>query len=194
MKIFSACFPSINSRKENEKEISVDALDKKIHSAIIKNHCISKSACHHTAIEIALFDGKIGKETKSELYKSLENNYSQRYRDIMEIGENNTNSSLVVDQKQSGFLNFIKQDGVLCHTAYLKASDNGSVEYYHTNSMTIDKEILDECGSNSMSLVSGSGITHYEMNHNSISAINRVISSNNWSVSFTPASSLADLN
>lgn len=127
MKILSSCIPFsfFNSKTES---ISIDELNKKIECAIIKNKNIEMNACHKTAIQIAVIDQGVSKETKKQLIESLCDNYSESYKKLMNVGESTLYQRLVTDSMGSGFLNFVKEDGSLCHTAYIKQY-NGNYEY-----------------------------------------------------------------
>ena len=185
MKILSSCIPSsfFNSKIEN---ISIDKLNKKIESAILRKKDIEMNACHKTAIQIAVIDQEISKETKKQLTESLCDNYSESYKKLMNVGENTLYQRLVTDSMESGFLNFVKEDGSLCHTAYIKKY-NGNHEYYHTNYTSIDKAIIDKCGVEIMNQIKGASISHYSMRRDSVAAIDEFMLSNKWRVSFCPA-------
>lgn len=185
MKILSSCNPFLffNSKIES---ISIDELNKKLESEILKNKNIEMNACHKAAIQIAVIDQSISKETKKQLIESLCDNYSESYKKLMDVGENTLYQRLVTDSMESGFLNFVKEDGSLCHTAYIKQY-NGNYEYYHTNYTSIDKAFIDKCGMEVMNQIKGTSISHYSMRRDSVAAINEFMLSNKWRVSFCPA-------
>lgn len=185
MKIMSSCnpFPFFNSKIEN---ISINELNSKLESAILKNKNIEMNACHKTAIQIAVIDQSISKVTKKQLIESLCNNYSESYKSLMNLGENTLSQRLVTDSMESGFLNFVKEDDSLCHTAYIKKY-NGNYEYYHTNYTSLDKAIIDKCGVEIMNQIKGTSISHYTMRGDSVAAIDEFMLSNKWRVSFCPA-------
>jgi hypothetical protein len=189
MKIFSSCIPVsfFDSKKQN---ISIDKLSKKLEDYISKNKNLEMNACHKTAIQIAVIDNGITKETKKQLIESLCDNYSEQYKQLMNVGESQLYPRLVTDSMKSGFLNFVKEDGSLCHTAYIK-EHNGSHEYYHANYSAIDKAIIDQCGFDAMNQINGTSISHYSMNINSVDAINEFMLLNKWRVSFCPAEHFA---
>jgi len=188
MKILSSCIPFsfFNSKTEN---ISIDELNKKNECAILKNKNIEMNACHKTAIQIAVIDQGVSKETKKQLIESLCDNYSESYKELMNVGESTLYQRLVTDSMGSGFLNFVKEDGSLCHTAYIKQY-NGNYEYYHTNYTSIDKAIIDKCGVEIMNQIKGTSISHYSMRVDSVAAINEFMLSNKWRVSFWTSGSI----
>ncbi|WP_407901960.1 hypothetical protein [Providencia rustigianii] len=119
MKVFSSCV-SCSCFNYKIGNISFDKLNSKIESAIKKNKNLGMNACHKTAIQIAFMDQEISKETKKQLAESLYDNYSELYRNLMNVGENTLSQRLATNQQESGFLNFVKEDDSLCHTAYIK--------------------------------------------------------------------------
>jgi len=184
MKILSSCipFPFFTSQAGN---ISIHELNKKIESAIVKDKNIEMNACHKTAIQIAVIDQGVSEETKKQLTESLCDNYSELYKKLMNVGESTLYQRLIMDSMESGFLNFVKEDGSLCHTAYIKQY-NDNYEYYHTNYTSIDKAIIDKCGIEIMNQIKGTSISHYPMRGDSVAAIDEFMLSNKWRVSFCP--------
>lgn len=103
----------------------------------------------------------------------------------MDVGASTLYQRLVTDSMESDFLNFVKEDGSLCHTAYIKQY-NANYEYYHTNYTSIDKEIIDKCGVEIMNKIKGTSISHYSIRGGSVAAIDEFMLSNKWQVSFCP--------
>ncbi|HHR5887329.1 TPA: hypothetical protein ACS78C_003624 [Providencia alcalifaciens] len=143
------------------------------------------NACYKTAIQIAFMYQGISKETKKQLAESLYDNYSGLYRNLMNVGENTLSQRLATNLQESGFLNFVKEDDSLCHTAYIK-HHNGNYVYYHSNYTEIDKAIVDKCGLDIMKQIKGSSITYYSMSEDSVAAIEDFMLLNKWRVSFCP--------
>ena len=184
MKVLSSCI-SFSLFNSSIKNISIDELNKKIESTILKNKNIEMNACHKTAVQIAAIDQGISKKTKKQITQSLCDNYSELYKKLMNIRESTLYQRLVTDSMGSGFLNFVKEDGSLCHTAYIKQY-NGNCEYYHTNCTSIDKAIIDKCGMEIINQLKGTSIIHFSMREDSVAAIDEFMSSNKWRVSFCP--------
>jgi hypothetical protein len=172
------------------KNLSIDSLNKEIEVATLKNKNIEMNACHKTAIQISIIDNGISKETKKQLMESLVNNYSGLYKKLMGVEEDALEQKLIMKSMKSGFLNFVKEDGSLCHTAYIKEY-NGDHEYYHTNYTSIDKAIIDKCGMEKMKQIKGTSISHYSMDSDSVAAINEFMLLNNWRVSFCSLNSFS---
>ena len=75
------------------------------------------------------------------------------------------------------------------HTAYIKASSEGSV-YYHANYSCIDKFITDKCGFDCMGLIDKTSIIFYIINGDISSSLTEFMQENQWRAAFCPVSFL----
>jgi hypothetical protein len=135
-------FSLFSSKRKN---LSIDSLNKENEVITLKNKNIELNACHKTAIQLSVIDNGISKETKKQFMESLVNNYSGLYKKLMSVEEDTLEQKLIMKSMKSGFLNFVKEDGSLCHAAYIKEY-NVDHEYCHANYTSIDKAIIDGCG------------------------------------------------
>lgn len=82
---------------------------------------------------------------------------------------------------ESAILNFTKEDGSVCHTAYLKACE-GKLTFYHCNYQPFDKAFL-ESGAE-MGVIRQ--ISFYELTDFNLGSISAEMERSRLSVVFTP--------
>ncbi|MCM8849661.1 hypothetical protein M6G62_24685 [Escherichia coli] len=150
---------------------------------------INTNSCYNVALFIAETDGEITSKIRKSVQDTLNNGYSPKYRDMMNVGEHTLNNYLDISRGKSGFINFTNKHGELCHTAYIKASPEGLV-YYHANYSCIDKIITDKCGFDCMGLIDKTCIIFYIINDDILSALAQFMQENQWRAAFCPASTL----
>ncbi|QST30906.1 hypothetical protein JRC42_24850 (plasmid) [Escherichia albertii] len=150
---------------------------------------INTNSCYNVALFIAETDGEITSKVRKSVQDTLNNGYSPKYRDMMDIGEHSLNHFLDISCRKSGFVNFTNKSGELCHTAYVRASPEGLV-YYHANYSCIDKCITEKCGFDCMGYIDKTSIIFYIINDDILSSLTQFMQENQWRAAFCPVGTL----
>ncbi|EHA9527978.1 hypothetical protein JJR57_004397, partial [Shigella sonnei] len=161
------------------KKHTIDEFNDVVRKAVLSGKINELNACHKVAIFLAEKDNEITKKDKAKIIDTLTENYSIEFQQLMNISERTLNSSLYITPGESGFVSFVNREGKICHTAYVKSSDN-SMAYYHANYSSIDKYITDMCGLICMRHIESTGIIFYMLDEKVLSAIAEFMNEKGW--------------
>lgn len=185
--IFDGCFGSPGYKPISAEKLKAKADISATHMGI----------CYETAICLARAEGTLDKQQESYLLGTLNkdggNNYSEKYKEIMELSDAATaKSSLNISEiTESGYVNFYTNSRKqFVHTAYIQVTKNGEKYLYNANNTIIDQRL--SVGDNSPFTTAGRALRHH-LNDDKVTKFNSwLLEDGGHEIYYTPARTVTE--